>query len=92
MKYLISLMIFLGAVLIPLPALAHPGNTDFNGCHVCRTNCDKWEEPYGVQHCHESKDVIENSDRNTSFLIIPIGVIVLVLVGYTIYLYKKVKR
>ena len=31
---------------------AHPGNTASDGCHYCRTNCDKWGEVYGERHCH----------------------------------------
>lgn len=33
-------------------AKAHPGNTASDGCHYCRTNCDKWGEVYGERHCH----------------------------------------
>lgn len=31
---------------------AHPGRTDSNGCHTCRTNCEKWGLGYGQYHCH----------------------------------------
>lgn len=31
---------------------AHPGRTASDGCHYCRTNCDKWGEQYGARHCH----------------------------------------
>ena len=35
------------------PVFAHPGNTDGNGCHTCRTNCtEKWGIPYGFYHRH----------------------------------------
>ena len=34
------------ALLLVLPTStsiqAHPGRTDSNGCHTCRTNCEKW--------------------------------------------------
>lgn len=33
-------------------ALAHPGNTAADGCHYCRTNCDKWGVPWNERHCH----------------------------------------
>ncbi|OGI26218.1 MAG: hypothetical protein A3J76_01365 [Candidatus Moranbacteria bacterium RBG_13_45_13] len=33
-------------------ALAHPGNTASDGCHYCRTNCDKWGVPWNERHCH----------------------------------------
>lgn len=31
---------------------AHPGRTDSNGCHTCRSNCAKWGLSYGQYHCH----------------------------------------
>ena len=34
------------------PVEAHPGNTAADGCHYCRTNCDKWGVPWGERHCH----------------------------------------
>ncbi|MBD3238584.1 MAG: hypothetical protein GF332_03025 [Candidatus Moranbacteria bacterium] len=35
-------------------AQAHPGNTAADGCHYCRTNCDKWGVPWNQRHCHNS--------------------------------------
>ena len=31
---------------------AHPGGTDENGCHYCRTNCEKWNLAKDERHCH----------------------------------------
>jgi len=31
---------------------AHPGRTDGNGGHTCRTNCEKWGLQYGQYHYH----------------------------------------
>ncbi|MGM0710417.1 YHYH domain-containing protein [Brevibacillus parabrevis] len=31
---------------------AHPGRTDANGGHTCRTNCEKWGLKYGEYHYH----------------------------------------
>ncbi|MYI82137.1 MAG: YHYH domain-containing protein, partial [Chloroflexi bacterium] len=31
---------------------AHPGGTDGNGCHTCRTNCARWGISYGYYHRH----------------------------------------
>lgn|SRR3990167_4323162 len=31
---------------------AHPGRTAADGCHYCRTNCDKWGVPWDERHCH----------------------------------------
>ena len=33
---------------------AHPGRTASDGCHYCRTNCDKWGVPWNARHCHNS--------------------------------------
>lgn len=33
-------------------AFAHPGNTSADGCHYCRTNCDKWGVAWNQRHCH----------------------------------------
>lgn len=32
--------------------LAHPGKTASDGCHYCRTNCDKWGYTEDTRHCH----------------------------------------
>ncbi len=34
---------------------AHPGRTDSNGCHTCRTNCEKYGLAYGEYHCHDGR-------------------------------------
>lgn len=37
----------------PDTAEAHPGGTDSNGCHECRTNCtERWGISYGYYHRH----------------------------------------
>ncbi len=50
-------LILVLAILFLLPAFisAHPGRTDKDGCHVCRTNCEKWGVPRGEKHCHKKK-------------------------------------
>ena len=58
-KGLIMIMI---VILSPLYVEAHPGRTDSNGCHTCRTNCDKWGLSYGHYHCHGKT----NSSTSTS--------------------------
>lgn len=47
---------------------AHPGGKDKNGCHVCKTNCEKWNVPYGVKHCHNSDGsvTVANSNKSSS--------------------------
>ncbi|MFJ7951303.1 YHYH domain-containing protein [Lysinibacillus sp. NPDC096418] len=41
-----------GILLVPNFADAHPGRTDSNGGHTCRTNCEKWGLEYGEYHFH----------------------------------------
>lgn len=45
------------AFLVAYPASAHPGRTAADGCHYCRTNCDKWGVPWNERHCHNSISV-----------------------------------
>jgi hypothetical protein len=51
----IACFVATAAMLMPLTALAHPGNTDAYGCHVCRTNCPAWGLRTGEYHCHTKK-------------------------------------
>ena len=60
-KELIMIMI---VVLSPLYVEAHPGRTDSNGCHTCRTNCAKWGLRYGQYHCHGRKNKSTSSNTN----------------------------
>lgn len=39
-------------LIFPIFVWAHPGGRDANGCHVCRTNCEKYNVPQDVRHCH----------------------------------------
>lgn len=48
------------------PIKAHPGRTDANGCHVCRTNCDKWGLSTGEYHCHNGGSSSTTSNSNSS--------------------------
>src|SRR3989338_8514384 len=59
-KYLfIALFIYTFA---PLAVSAHPGNTASDGCHYCRTNCDKWGVAWNERHCHASKGVSQPTE------------------------------
>ncbi len=60
-KGLIMIMI---VALSPLYVEAHPGRTDSNGCHTCRTNCAKWCLRYGQYHCHGRKNSSTSSNTN----------------------------
>lgn len=45
----LTILLFL---IVPKTTLAHPGRTAADGCHYCRTNCDKWGVPWNERHCH----------------------------------------
>ena len=56
------------AILLLLPAFvsAHPGRTAADGCHYCRTNCDKWGVPWNKRHCHNREsEPLPISEINT---------------------------
>src|SRR3989338_5370333 len=48
----IPALVCLSLLFLPQALNAHPGNTATDGCHYCRTNCDKWGEAWGERHCH----------------------------------------
>ena len=68
-----------------LPVYAHPGKTDENGCHVCKTNCDNYGLEYGEYHCHDgesekvSKSENENENKNDNSLLISTLIIISLL-------------
>ncbi len=45
---------------------AHPGRTDANGGHTCRTNCEKWGLEYGEYHYHNGKSSTNSSSASSS--------------------------
>lgn len=67
---------------------AHPGRTDSNGCHFCRTNCDSYGLGYGEYHCHNGNagNTKEKSD-STFELIVYISIILSIIIFY-----KKVRH
>jgi len=60
----ISATLFLTLLFIT-PVSAHPGRTAADGCHYCRTNCDRWGVPWGERHCHGGGSVIKQTPRST---------------------------
>jgi MYXO-CTERM domain-containing protein len=44
---------FLLAVVIALPASAHPGKTDRQGGHKCYKECAEWDLYYAEYHLHD---------------------------------------
>ena len=52
--HLVAIVVILSTWLFaPSTVQAHPGGTDGNGCHTCRTNCtERWGISYGFYHRH----------------------------------------
>ena len=44
---------FLLALLMGLPASAHPGKTDRQGGHKCHKDCAEWDLYYAEYHLHD---------------------------------------
>lgn len=49
-KAIFSIFMSVLLLLLPVVASAHPGRTDANGGHYCRTNCAKWGLKDGEYH------------------------------------------
>ncbi|AIG26157.1 YHYH domain-containing protein [Brevibacillus laterosporus] len=62
-----ALLFFLFVTMLAVPfqqTSAHPGRTDKNGGHTCRTNCEKWGLFYGEYHYHNGGS--SSSTKGTS--------------------------
>lgn len=53
-------------LFLPSVSDAHPGRTDSNGGHTCRTNCEKWGLEYGEYHYHNDGDTSNSGSSNNS--------------------------
>ncbi len=70
LKMLVMLMLL--SIVLERPVFAHPGKTAVDGCHYCRTNCDKWGVPWNERHCHgggtaAAAQVIYTAPTNTTY-------------------------
>ncbi|MED0678713.1 thermonuclease family protein [Aneurinibacillus thermoaerophilus] len=66
MKKIIAPLIALTMLAAPLVASAHPGRTDANGGHTCRTNCEKWGLQPGEYHYHDANgNIIRQGEKKT---------------------------
>lgn len=65
-KHLIPLILVLTliAAILPASAIAHPGKTDANGGHTCRTNCGQWGLKDGEYHYHNKDGSIRKTADN----------------------------
>ncbi|MED0670393.1 thermonuclease family protein [Aneurinibacillus aneurinilyticus] len=66
MKKILALILMLGLVAAPLSAFAHPGRTDANGGHTCRTNCAKWGLKDGEYHYHNGGSSTKTTSSPTT--------------------------
>ena len=48
------------SIFFATTSYAHPGGTAADGCHYCRSNCERWGEVRNQRHCHNQ------SNTNTS--------------------------
>ncbi len=65
-KFLMILVLGSMFLLVPSEVVAHPGRTDSNGCHYCRTNCAKWGLRTGEYHCHNSGSSSSSSSSGSN--------------------------
>lgn len=67
MKRKLFLLLLVGFTMIcSIEVDAHPGRTDSNGCHTCRTNCAKWGLSNGQYHCHNGGTSSSSSPSTSS--------------------------
>lgn len=66
-KFKVKILYLAILLVLPISVFAHPGRTDVNGCHTCRTNCKSWGLEYGEYHCHSRniKEVVKEA-KNTA--------------------------
>ena len=85
----ITIICLLGILALPRIASAHPGRTASDGCHYCRTNCDKWGVPWNERHCHngDTSSTKEKDIDNSAIWIIILAVAG--IGGYAYYARKK---
>ncbi len=56
------------SLLLCSSASSHTGQTASDGCHYCRTNCDKWGVSHGQRHCHSSlnKNLMKKGQQHSN--------------------------
>ena len=69
MKHLLMFLFIFLAVTIPVSA--HPGKTAADGCHICKTNCDKWGVPWYERHCHGGAATVEEAPLLPTATLVP---------------------
>lgn len=71
-KYFKFFLVVFICISCPSTVLAHPGRTDGNGCHTCRTNCPQWGLAYGEYHCHNNGSSSSSSHSGSNGYSIPV--------------------
>lgn len=66
LKNIVAISVFLFLLSIGITVDAHPGKTDSNGGHTCRTNCEKYGLDYGEYHTHNSGGSSSTTESNSS--------------------------
>ena len=51
-----SAILALAVCFVASVGSAHPGGTGSDGCHYCRSNCEKWDLEKDEHHCHNGGD------------------------------------
>lgn len=67
MRKRICLIFTLILFIFASPANAHPGDTDSNGGHTCRTNCEDYGLQYGEYHYHNSSPTTTVNDYDEGY-------------------------
>jgi len=65
MKKKILFLVFAFVFIFSSAVEAHPGRTDSNGGHTCRTNCESWGLEYGEYHYHNGGGSVPDTNTNT---------------------------
>ena len=60
-----SVILAIAVCFVASVGFAHPGGTASDGCHYCRSNCEKWDLEKDQRHCH-------NGDSETSASDVPV--------------------
>lgn len=63
---IVGIFILCLLLITPNEVSAHPGRTDANGCHYCRTNCEQWGLSYGEYHCHNGSGSSSSSSSSSN--------------------------
>ena len=57
-----SAILAIAVCLVASAGYAHPGGRASDGCHYCRSNCEKWNLEKDERHCHNGSSGSSTSD------------------------------